>query len=129
VVITLLNPTGQRLSTIKVLFPASEAQVAISQGIQFGGSNQFLRCEPCKVIPAPPILQCYKCQALGHIARTCTRSAKCNHCSGPHEGLQCRLTRENISQYKCALCGVTGHGSSWPRCPIRQEAVTKIRDK
>lgn len=59
-----------------------------------------------------PIMQCKRCQGLGHAATFCKRAFKCSRCSGPHEITQC--TTDII---KCANCGEC-HRSNDVNCPV-----------
>ncbi|CAD6222054.1 GSCOCG00005314001-RA-CDS, partial [Cotesia congregata] len=64
------------------------------------------------------ILQCRKCQRLGHTAANCQMEYRCVKCgSSSHAPAQCPLkdqtTREN---FKCANCGKAGHPANYAGC-------------
>lgn len=70
----------------------------------------------------------FPCQQIGHTARSCSKPAKCGRCSENHETRECKIEQNKFVSYKCALCSGAGHGANFPRCPVRQELVSKTRD-
>ena len=66
-----------------------------------------------------PLLQCYKCQAYGHVASACKGSEKCRHCGGDHNGKDC-----SSADKKCANCS-GNHAASDFQCPNRIAEVRK----
>ena len=68
------------------------------------------------------VIRCYNCQGLGHIARLCKNSRRCEYCAKLH------TDEENCSsEVLCANCGGS-HPASSSRCPIyisKYEALAK----
>lgn len=60
-----------------------------------------------------PIVQCFKCQAFGHVAINCHKTQKCGFCSGIHNSKECK-TKENL---KCSNCN-SNHAANDKNCPI-----------
>ena len=126
--IRLKNASGHYLSTVKVLFPAEEAEELLKKGgIEI--SDMSLKVESCHTIPSPQILQCYRCQRIGHNAKVCKGNLRCPRCSKSHQVSQCDIPLNDFSKYHCALCNQSGHGSNFSKCPKRQECVSKLKDK
>ena len=38
------------------------------------------------------------------------------------------MAKNDFNNYRCALCNNSKHGSSWPRCRVRQEKLNATRD-
>ena len=60
----------------------------------------------CKVTWEPSrnkssIVQCYKCQQFGHIAKNCFKKEICANCAEEHNMLSCK----NSNNLKCTNCG------------------------
>lgn len=72
------------------------------------------------------LLQCRKCQRLGHTAANRDMGYRCVKCSGSHKQGECPLkdhtTREN---FRCANCGKIGHPASYAGCPYLKFAKNK----
>ena len=65
----------------------------------------------------PPIIRCFNCQRLGHVANNCRSYTRCVRCGGPHSYDQCQQ-REKV---RCCRCG-ENHSSAYGGCPtIKQE--------
>ena len=126
--IRLKNASGHFLSTVKVLFPSEEASEILKKGsVEVG--DMTVQVEKCENIPSANILQCYKCQLIGHSAKVCKNHVRCPRCAGSHSANECEIALNDFPKYKCALCQKYGHGSSFSRCPKRQENISKLRDK
>lgn len=63
----------------------------------------------------PIIVQCTKCQNLGHTKTYCNHQARCVKCAGPHASDTCPRPREEDA--KCALCG-EAHPASYRGCVV-----------
>ena len=71
----------------------------------------------------------FQLSKIGHSARVCKLGTCCPRCAGPHRAGECSSSLNDFAKYKCALCGEQGHGSSYAKCPVRQEKISKLRDK
>jgi hypothetical protein len=56
---------------------------------------------PFKPESARTIIQCFKCQAIGHTHTNCHATQRCLKCSGPHAFKDCK----DETPSKCANCG------------------------
>ena len=63
----------------------------------------------------PVIVQCSKCQDLGHTKTYCHHQARCVRCAGPHASNTCQIPRDQPP--KCALCG-EDHPASYKGCIV-----------
>lgn len=77
------------------------------------------------------ILQCRRCQRLGHTASNCGMQFRCVKCAEVHEPGQCKLpaaTKHEPDQVYCIACKEYGHPASYRGCPqIKQfkDAIAK----
>lgn len=75
--------------------------------------------ERYRVVDFVSITRCFKCQAFGHYAGTCTRDTHCVKCSGPHILKDCKET-----EVVCCNCyfenssGDCSHRADSPDCPV-----------
>ncbi|KAI1006268.1 hypothetical protein K3495_g1954 [Podosphaera aphanis] len=65
-------------------------------------------------------MQCYNCQAYGHIARCCAAEAKCGHCANGHNTKECPGKHET----RFGNCG-RKHASWNRRCQIKIAAKAR----
>lgn len=70
-----------------------------------------------------PLIQCFKCQAYGHISINCFLKERCLKCSQGHKHEMC-----NATSYTCANCGL-GHLANDPRCQVRTNYLDFISTK
>ena len=83
--------------------------------------NQFRRT--VELEKKPTIVQCRKCQIIGHTQRNCkSRTANCRICAGDHQTQD--HVRTQYEQYKCYNCGLDHQANSW-RCKKINEAEWK----
>lgn len=82
------------------------------------------------------ILQCMKCQRVGHTAANCEMNFRCLKCGESHNPGECPLNWETTrNNFKCANCGKTGHPANYAGCPFlkfvkkakKEEAINKNR--
>lgn len=67
------------------------------------------------------IIQCKKCQRLGHVASNCNMKYRCVKCNEQHDPGNCKLSKEDIvskEKLYCATCKNFGHPASYCGCPI-----------
>lgn len=62
------------------------------------------------------VLQCYNCQAFGHVSNNCHRKPNCLKCAGEHNTRDCP-TKDKIDIPKCINCG-GAHVASDVNCPV-----------
>lgn len=79
----------------------------------------------CKVTWEPPrskaeIVQCYKCQQFGHIAKNCFKKEICAICAKEHNTTAC----VNPSKIKCTNCGES-HRADDRACEFHKRASKK----
>ena len=66
--------------------------------------------------------QCFKCQAFGHLASSCTGPMRCKNCSGDHSHTDCKATSEETQL--CPNCNGS-HPSTFKGCPAYKTAREK----
>lgn len=71
------------------------------------------------------VIQCYNCQAFGHISNNCHKTPKCLKCAGDHNSRDCAVT-EKIENPKCINCG-GDHVASDENCIVYQKALSNRR--
>ena len=72
-------------------------------------------------LKAPP--QCFNCQTVGHMARTCWKESKtCRYCAGSHPSSQCKQD----GKPKCPNCG-EGHATTSRACSRMVAAIKKSK--
>lgn len=86
----------------------------------------YVEWQRCRVQPFTSLSRCYKCQGLGHIAKTCTAKVDtCGHCS--EEGHRMKECTKKEEKPKCALCARRGrpseHSVMDKSCPIYKLAL------
>ena len=79
----------------------------------------------CKVTWEPSrskstIVQCYKCQQFGHIAKNCFKQAQCAICAEEHNTRDCK----NSEKLTCTNCG-ENHRADDPDCNYYKRASKK----
>ena len=72
----------------------------------------------CHTEPMRTVLQCFKCQKVGHTHFNCKNETTCPKCSGKHSLKEC--VAEN--QIKCINCG-GDHFACARKCPFLKEAI------
>ena len=104
------NPDAPTQSIIIFLRLPKEADECIDMGINIGYRHHAAE----RYIPQCQIKQCFKCQAYGHKANVCTRTAKCGKCAQGHETKECQSETQ-----QCANC--KGSHCAWSHeCPDRE---------
>lgn len=64
------------------------------------------------------IIQCQRCQRLGHSKKFCERKPRCVKCSGTHLTTDCKKSKETPA--KCALCEGE-HPANYKGCHVYKE--------
>lgn len=63
------------------------------------------------------LLQCRRCQRIGHTAANCEMLFRCVKCGETHEPGKCPLnTATSRENFKCANCGKSGHPANYAGC-------------
>lgn len=78
------------------------------------------------------IIQCKRCQRLGHTASNCNLKYRCVKCNEPHEPEDCNIKENSITdraKLYCANCKIHGHPASYRGCPILLELKKKHKKK
>ena len=99
--------TQERSLSICITFNTPNIQAKLQLGYEYFNVKPFI----------PPVIRCYNCQRLGHVANNCRSSTRCVRCGGSHSFDQCQQ-KEKV---KCCRCG-ENHSSAYGGCvTIRQE--------
>jgi hypothetical protein len=110
-------PEGKKHSTLLLsVTEATAANQAIRQGIVYSGALHLVQLHST----AFTIVQCFKCQAYGHIAPHCRASETCGHCAGEHPSGKC----PEGTNPKCANCK-QNHKAWNNSCPTRRAQKAK----
>ena len=72
----------------------------------------------CKIEPLRTVLQCFKCQKVGHTHFNCKNETVCLKCSRNHSVKECDINNKT----KCSNCG-GDHVACARKCPFLKEAV------
>ena len=94
------NPDAPTQSIVIFFKYPKEADECIDMGINIGfrhhaAERYTLQCQ---------IKQCFKCQAYGHKANACTRTARCGKCAQGHETRECRSETTQCANCKGSHC-------------------------
>jgi hypothetical protein len=100
------------------------AQQMCSQGIVL--EAQIFNCEPYS--RELQISQCYNCHAYGHLAKACTRRARCGYCGKEaHEKGDSHCPERGAGTPSCINC--QGQHTAWDRrCPAARTEKQRIKD-
>lgn len=72
------------------------------------------------------VVQCKKCQRLGHVASNCNLSYRCVKCAKSHQPGECTVTATTKrEELYCANCEKHGHPASYRGCPIIKTHTAK----
>ena len=108
--------TNQETRLVRVLTKdENQAKKAIKGGVVL--CPQKFKCEPSK--QQPKVVQCFKCQAHGHIAANCDNLQRCPNCGGHHH-VKDRYQNEPC----CANCNEK-HSAAYKICQKYKEAKLK----
>lgn len=89
----------------------------------------------CRVVDFLSISRCYRCQGLGHIAKTCKEDkSTCRVCAGQdHDTKDCRA--EKVTKF-CALCKRLGKSDYlhlpdciYSACPVYKSALELLEER
>lgn len=64
------------------------------------------------------VLQCFRCQGYGHMARGCTKSVKCAEYGQVHDTRE-HQTKGQGANKACVACGQNGHPAWHSKYPVR----------
>ena len=95
--------------SLKLTFTGS----VLPESVKIGYS--FYRISP--YVQAP--LQCFKCQRMGHTAKSCKSRARCMLCGEDHSKAECNVP--DATGYHCANCG-GNHRANDPKCGYYRQA-------
>lgn len=75
------------------------------------------------------VVQCWRCQRLGHISKNCRMRKRCVKCGAQHFKADCPVTRAGGTRFlKCVLCGGS-HPANARKCTVRQAAAETVKKK
>ena len=121
------NPDAPTQSIIIYTKSLKKANEAIEDGILIERKNKQTheiegRRYPAKRYnPQHRIKQCFRCQAYGHKAETCTRTMICGRCAQEHETRTC-----TVETNKCTHCS-DAHPAWHHKCPRRIKEHEKLQ--
>jgi hypothetical protein len=70
------------------------------------------------------VIQCYNCQAYGHVANACAETQKCLRCGETGHGHKsCQLPRDDVN-VQCANCH-DKHSANSLHCPVRKAFISR----
>lgn len=72
------------------------------------------------------IIQCRRCQRLGHVAFNCNLPYRCVKCNIKHSPGECANTEVNRDKIFCVNCGEFGHPASYRGCVKIKEIQNSI---
>lgn len=78
------------------------------------------------------IIQCKRCQRLGHVASNCNMRYRCVKCNEQHDPGNCKFSVDNIvskNKIYCVNCRNFGHPASYRGCPTLLELKRKANEK
>ncbi|XP_020297471.1 uncharacterized protein LOC109862001 [Pseudomyrmex gracilis] len=131
-----LNKTADVLKVVYI-YPAKDNKRATSCVLEvspevrnlFMARNRiYLRFNACKFADHVRVLQCYKCLAFGHLAKTCKSAPLCGHCGEAHEMKNC--TKRELAP-RCGNClrlnnmnDLAHEATDAKKCPILNKKIT-----
>lgn len=71
-----------------------------------------------------PVLRCFNCQHLGHVAKVCKWKKRCCKCGGEHNNGECGV----IVWPKCCNCGGY-HSAAYLGCIAQKQAMEAMKYK
>ena len=102
--------------TVEFVDP-EDANCALRRGL-FWQSSRPHKCE--REEQEYRLVRCSKCQAYGHLERTCSAPQRCRKCAGYHHAATCKS-----NTVKCSSCG-RGHNARSDKCPAKLEAKRNL---
>lgn len=83
----------------------------------------------CEKLKRREILQCKRCQRLGHAAINCNFPYRCVKCKINHGPENCAISNANKDTLYCINCNTFGHPASYRGCPKIKEITDSIKSK
>jgi len=124
------NPGAPTQSIVIYTTSPTEANTAIEGGIHLEWRSEETHeittttrpYDAKRYNPQHRLKQCFKCQAYGHVAETCTRKTACGRCAEQHDTRTC----QNTEASRCVHC--QGDHPAWHHnCPKRQHEHEKLK--
>lgn len=75
------------------------------------------------------IIQCKRCQRLGHAAVNCNMQYRCVKCNNEHQPGECKLSSSDVKQVYCTNCNNFGYPASYRGCPKMKEIKLRLDRK
>jgi hypothetical protein len=119
------DPASPRTSMVVHVNDVEMAKTLCDLGLIW--EAQIFHCEPYAT--DLQFRQCFRCYGLGHIARYCSKPARCGCCAGTaHQNGEASCPQKGPNgRKKCVNCG--GRHGSWERsCPTAKAYRTKIEE-
>lgn len=98
-----------------------DADAAIHWGVTWRGTQY--NCQ--RFNTKTSVLQCHKCQMLGHKVAECSGRNRCSTCAEHHASKVCRWPKH----VKCALCNNVLHSARSAKCPKKRESFAKAEQE
>ena len=101
-----------RSNAVKITFLSKHLPSEIKVGTQFFYVDPFRK----------QVRRCMKCQKLDHLAKECTKTARCPRgCFKAHPQGVKECPRLDPSEWYCVNCKTSGHSAAFPGCPTRKQ--------
>lgn len=113
--------TGKPTSLVRLVFTEESPAQQLIQEEKIKLWGVLVKCEAA--YPRPTVLQCYKCQGIGHTQYECQAPQACAKCGENHRTGECTVTDRNA--WKCVNC--KGAHATWhSNCPVNIEHVKSL---
>lgn len=122
-----LNTTSVEFVSVKKLQTKQASSLFIIQATASSNEANILKIDKLnhviikwEKLQRRDILQCRRCQRLGHTASNCGMQYRCVKCNSPHAPGQCKLpagVQHEHHEVFCISCNEYGHPASYHGCP------------
>ena len=112
---------GKRLETVMITFQTpTELEAALQDTLAIDNCIHSLE----EYIQKRKVIQCYKCNKYGHVAKWCKSKKSCVFCGNGHDGRDC-LEQHSPRRWRCSNCSGT-HAADDEGCPTYREKIAQL---